>query len=415
MRADQRARASIQRLASSEPTPRAHRAPGRARSSPCQRGECAPGPAAVRSIRCALPCSRRHWTSWPSVRLMTWAERLCHLAQRGPPSSGSAAGVQPAWLRLRATGGRRCSKSSPSTSSPSTTTPRMSRCAHRSARLERARSGRCPTASTMLCDGLSSTTAPAARPTPSARSPPKLPDARQRGLAAELLRGMRELAGRHQLRRLIAPVRPSWEERYPLTRIERYIPPGAARTANCSTPGCACTNASAASVATALPRTRSHHPHRPRLGDVHRLALPESATYVFPHGLAPLTRSPRRRPGHFILGSPTSGCIPPGNSVDAQSGAAPPRCFHLAEAFVRGRPVDAMSSRCATGRCGIRRATSATVHPLAATMVAIKARSPPIRVGRQAGRGRARRGRRRSPRAGARGAPRRSSATPGRP
>jgi GNAT superfamily N-acetyltransferase len=48
------------------------------------------------------------------------------------------------------------------------------------------------------------------------------PNARQRGLAAELLQGMRELAGRHQLRRLIAPVRPSWKERYPLTPIERY-------------------------------------------------------------------------------------------------------------------------------------------------------------------------------------------------
>jgi hypothetical protein len=34
---------------------------------------------------------------------------------------------------------------------------------------------------------------------------------------------MSELAGRHQLRRLIAPVRPSWKERYPLAPIERYI------------------------------------------------------------------------------------------------------------------------------------------------------------------------------------------------
>jgi hypothetical protein len=47
------------------------------------------------------------------------------------------------------------------------------------------------------------------------------PTARQRGLAAQPLRGMRELAGRHQLRRLIAPVRPSWKERYPLAPIER--------------------------------------------------------------------------------------------------------------------------------------------------------------------------------------------------
>ena len=38
-----------------------------------------------------------------------------------------------------------------------------------------------------------------------------------------MLRGMRELAGRHALRQLVAPVRPSWKERYPLAPIERYI------------------------------------------------------------------------------------------------------------------------------------------------------------------------------------------------
>src|SRR4029079_16625356 len=31
------------------------------------------------------------------------------------------------------------------------------------------------------------------------------------------------LARRHGLRRLIAPVRPSWKERYPITPIERYV------------------------------------------------------------------------------------------------------------------------------------------------------------------------------------------------
>ena len=34
---------------------------------------------------------------------------------------------------------------------------------------------------------------------------------------------MREIAGRHGLRRLIAPVRPSRKERYPLTPIDRYV------------------------------------------------------------------------------------------------------------------------------------------------------------------------------------------------
>ncbi len=33
---------------------------------------------------------------------------------------------------------------------------------------------------------------------------------------------MREIAGRHGLTDLIAPVRPNWKERYPLTPIEQY-------------------------------------------------------------------------------------------------------------------------------------------------------------------------------------------------
>src|SRR5687767_3450701 len=48
-------------------------------------------------------------------------------------------------------------------------------------------------------------------------------DARRGGLAGELLGGMTELARRYGLRRVIAPVWPSWKARYPLTPIERYV------------------------------------------------------------------------------------------------------------------------------------------------------------------------------------------------
>jgi hypothetical protein len=44
-----------------------------------------------------------------------------------------------------------------------------------------------------------------------------------RGLSALAVRAMRELASRHGLSALIAPVRPSWKERYPLTPLERYV------------------------------------------------------------------------------------------------------------------------------------------------------------------------------------------------
>jgi hypothetical protein len=47
-------------------------------------------------------------------------------------------------------------------------------------------------------------------------------DLRGRGLSAFAAQAMRELARRHGLTGLIAPVRPSWKARYPLTPIERY-------------------------------------------------------------------------------------------------------------------------------------------------------------------------------------------------
>jgi len=43
-----------------------------------------------------------------------------------------------------------------------------------------------------------------------------------RGLSAEALKAMIEIARRQGLEALIAPVRPSWKDRYPLTSIERY-------------------------------------------------------------------------------------------------------------------------------------------------------------------------------------------------
>ena len=43
-----------------------------------------------------------------------------------------------------------------------------------------------------------------------------------RGLSAAAVEGMASIARRHGLGSLIAPVRPSWKDRYPLVEIERY-------------------------------------------------------------------------------------------------------------------------------------------------------------------------------------------------
>ena len=47
-------------------------------------------------------------------------------------------------------------------------------------------------------------------------------DLQGRGLSAIAVQAMAELARRHGFAALIAPVRPSWKERYPLVSIERY-------------------------------------------------------------------------------------------------------------------------------------------------------------------------------------------------
>lgn len=50
------------------------------------------------------------------------------------------------------------------------------------------------------------------------------PDLQGQGLSGKILKSMRSCSGRHGMRRgLIAPVRPSWKERYPITPIDRYV------------------------------------------------------------------------------------------------------------------------------------------------------------------------------------------------
>ena len=50
-----------------------------------------------------------------------------------------------------------------------------------------------------------------------------LPDYRGKGISHVLLRRMAGLATAHGLDCMIAPVRPTWKERYPLTPIESYV------------------------------------------------------------------------------------------------------------------------------------------------------------------------------------------------
>jgi len=50
-----------------------------------------------------------------------------------------------------------------------------------------------------------------------------LPEHQNKGLSSVMVKAMAGIAAGHGFADLIAPVRPSWKERYPLTPIERYV------------------------------------------------------------------------------------------------------------------------------------------------------------------------------------------------
>jgi len=112
-------------------------------------------------------------------------------------------------------------------------------------------------------------------------------DARRRGLAVQLLAAMRTIAERHGLTHLIAPVRPSWKERYPLTAIERYIqwrrPDGQLRD-----PWMRVHERLGARIAAPAPRGMRITGTVSEWEQWTGIEFPESGEYVFPEGLAPL-------------------------------------------------------------------------------------------------------------------------------
>jgi len=108
---------------------------------------------------------------------------------------------------------------------------------------------------------------------------------RGRGLAAEILAGMRKIAQRNGLRYLIAPVRPSWKERYPLTPIENYVRWRRA-DGQLLDPWMRTHERLGARVATPLPRSLRITGTVADWESWTHLAFPESGDYVFPEGLA---------------------------------------------------------------------------------------------------------------------------------
>jgi len=114
-----------------------------------------------------------------------------------------------------------------------------------------------------------------------------VPGARGGGLSAKMIEAMATIARTQGLRDLIAPLRPTWKERYPLIPIERYA--GWTRA-----DGLPFDPWIRAHVRLGAEILRPEPESLRIVGTVAEweawteLPLPESGDYVFPHGLAPL-------------------------------------------------------------------------------------------------------------------------------
>jgi hypothetical protein len=115
-----------------------------------------------------------------------------------------------------------------------------------------------------------------------------VPSARQRrGLSRLALEGMAAVARAQRLGALIAPVRPSWKERYPLAPIERYA---TWRRADglFFDPWMRVHERLGAQVLLPEPRSLAITGTVAEWEEWTALAFPESGPYVFPRGLAPV-------------------------------------------------------------------------------------------------------------------------------
>ena len=116
----------------------------------------------------------------------------------------------------------------------------------------------------------------------------EIPPAHQGGgLGRTMVEAMRDLAARHVLADLIAPLRPTWKERYPLTPIDRYAA-WAREDGLPFDPWIRLHVRLGAEVLAAEPRSLRITGTPAEWEEWTGLTFPESGAYVFPHGLAPL-------------------------------------------------------------------------------------------------------------------------------
>jgi GNAT superfamily N-acetyltransferase len=113
------------------------------------------------------------------------------------------------------------------------------------------------------------------------------PQHRGRGLSRVVIGAMRDIARRHGFKNLIAPVRPSWKERYPLTPIEKYIS-WTTDGGQPFDPWIRVHHKLGADILKPVPRSLQITGTVREWEEWTEMSFPESGIYVFPRGLAPL-------------------------------------------------------------------------------------------------------------------------------
>jgi hypothetical protein len=114
-----------------------------------------------------------------------------------------------------------------------------------------------------------------------------LPEHQSRRLSVPMLEQMKAIAAREGFETLLAPLRPSWKERYPLTPIERYAS-WRREDGLLFDPWMRVHERLGAEILKPEPQSLRISGTVPEWEDWTGMAFPDTATYVFPHGLAPL-------------------------------------------------------------------------------------------------------------------------------
>jgi GNAT superfamily N-acetyltransferase len=119
-----------------------------------------------------------------------------------------------------------------------------------------------------------------------------------RGLAMRMLDVMAELARDHALGHLVAPVRPSWKDRYPLATIERYVTWKRADGEPLD-PWIRTHLRRGGRLAKPAPRSLMITGTVAEWEQWTEMAFPDDGQYTFPGGLAPLTIDRERDTGCY--------------------------------------------------------------------------------------------------------------------